>query len=197
MFTWFKRWKLNGLLKQLKKLQYARENGDSSAQQLEINKLIAVAEFFSREIFNKHFPQAKLQMFEYYRAAAGLNNAKAQYACALMCFDVGRFYESWHCSSYSHLAHERYMKEAYEQAFEFLNAAEANHSVDAVRYKGLAYIYGWGVAKDTSLGFNFVLESIEMADAWSSATKIIDQLHLNSPEFFQALTRYKAKTQEK
>jgi hypothetical protein len=48
------------------------------------------------------------------------------------------------------------------------------------------------VEKDTNKGFNLILESIEMANAWSQATKIIEKLHLNSPEFFQALTRYQA-----
>lgn len=193
MFTWFKRWRLNGKLKQLKKFQYLREQGDKNAQAQEIKMLCDIAEFFSRQAYNCYFPQAKLQKFEYYRAAAGLQNAKAQYLCALMCFDVARFYETWHQSAYAREIHERYMKEAYEQAFAFLNAAEENRYVEAKRYKGLAYIYGWGVEKDTNKGFNLILESIEMQNAWSQATKIIDSLHLNSPEFFQALTQYKAK----
>ena len=194
MFTWFKRWQLNGKLKQLKKLQYMREQGNNQAKASEINLLIDVAEFFARQQGDKNFPQAALQKFEYYRAAAGLQDAKAQYLCALMCFDVGRFYETWYQSAYTRPIHERYMKEAYEQAFAFLNAAEENHYVEAKRYKGLAYIYGWGVTKDTNTGFNLILESIEMQNAWGQATKIIDSLHLNSPEFFQALTQYKAKT---
>ena len=105
---------------------------------------------------------------------------------------MGRFYETWAHSTYAVPAHDRYMKEAYSQAFEFLNTAEANKSVEAKRYKGLAYIYGWGVDKDTSKGFNLILASIEMENAWSQATKIIEKLHLNSPEFFQALTKYQA-----
>lgn len=194
MLTWFKRLQLQGKLKQLKKWQYMREQGNEQAKASEIKMLIDIAEFFARQVGNKNFPQAALQKFEYYRAAAGLQDAKAQYLCALMCFDVGRFYETWYQSAYTRPIQERYMKEAYEQAFAFLNAAEENRYVEAKRYKGLAYIYGWGVTKDTNKGFNLILESIEMQNAWAQATKIIDSLHLNSPEFFQALTQYKAKT---
>ncbi|MCD6047774.1 MAG: hypothetical protein K0S08_1421 [Gammaproteobacteria bacterium] len=193
MFTWLKRWKLNGLLKTLKKVQYAREQGDEKAKAREIQLLRQIAEFFSAQQYNKNFPQAKLQKFEYYRAGAGLNDPVAQYACALMCFDVGRYYEAWSHSEYSRPVHEHYMKEAFEQAFKFLDAAEANKSVEAKRYKGLAYIYGWGVAKDTNKGFQFILDSIDMANQWAQATKIIEKLNLNSPAFFQALTQYQSK----
>jgi len=192
MLTWFKRWQLNGMLAKLKKYQYARDNGDAKAKLSEIKLLLKVASFFADQVTNKSFPQAKLQRFEYLRAAAELNSASAQYICALMCFDVGRFYETWHQSSYGIALHERYMKEAYQQAFTFLNAAVENKSVEALRYLGLAHIYGWGVPKDTGKGFQYILESIEMENAWSQATKIIEKLNLNSPEFFQALTRYQS-----
>ena len=196
MFTWYKRWKLKGLLNTLKKYQHLRESGDAKALPLEIRSLRKVIEFYRKQEYNPNFSQAKLQMFEYARAAASLNDPVSQLECAKTCFDVGRFFETWHRSNYSRPVQEHYMKEAYQQAFEFLNAAEANRSVDAKRYKGLVYINGWGgVPVDAAKGFQLILESIEMANAWSQATKIIDKLGLSSPEFFKALTQYQAKHQ--
>lgn len=193
MFYFFKRWKLNGLLKKVKKFQMLREQGDKKAAPLEIQALHELAMFYQKHLYDKHFPQAKLYLFEYYRAAAGLNDAKAQYQCALMAFSKAQFYSDWYRSSYGREVHEQLMKDAYAEAFAFLDAAEANRYVEAKRYKGLAFIYGWGVDKNPNKGFELILESIDMENAWANATKIIEKLHLNSPEFFKALTQYQAK----
>lgn len=193
MFNFLKRWKLNAITKKLKRFQQLREQGDKKAQVMEIQTLHELAGFYQKVLFNKNFPLARLSLFEAYRAAASLNDAKAQYQCALMAFAKAKFYQTWYQSSYGREIHEKIMRDTYQEAHAFLDAAEANHYVEAKRYKGLAYIYGWGVEKNVNQGFDLILESIEMENAWSNATKIIEKLHLNSPEFFKALTQYQAK----
>jgi TPR repeat protein len=195
MFHFLKRWKLNRLLKTVKRYQVIRELGDKKSVPLEIKALLAVAAYYKNTLLlNKHYPLARASLFEYLRAAAALNNAGAQYQCALMRFEEGKFYTAWHTSSYQRLVHEKLMKEAFEEAFSFLDVAIKNKYSEAKRYQGLAYIHGWGVAKDTAKGFEYILDSIAMENAWAKATKIIEKLNLNSPEFFKALTQYQNKS---
>ncbi len=57
----------------------------------------------------------------------------------------------------------------------------------------MTYIHGWGVIKNMNTGSQLVLDSIEQEKAWDRATKIFDELKLNSPEFFAALRSYQTK----
>lgn len=195
MFYFLKRWKLARLIKNVKHYQIIREQGDKKSVGLEIKALLTVAAYYQNTLlFHKKVPLARLAMFEYLRAAASLNNPGAQYQCALMRFEDGKFYTQWNASAYRRVVHEKLMNEAFEEAFAFLDIAIKNKHSDAKRYLGLAYIHGWGVAKDTTKGFEYILDSIAMENAWAKATKIIEKLNLNSPEFFKALTQYQAKT---
>lgn len=194
MLNFLKRWKLARLLKSVKKYQLLRENGDKKWVKQEIAALAAVTHYYKKKLlFNKHFPLARIALFEYLRAAASLNDAEAQYQCALMRFEEGKYYATWVSSNYRRAIHDKLKQEAFEEAFAFLDAAIKNKHVEAKRYQGLAYIHGWGVEKDTSKGFECVLDSIAMENAWARATKIIEKLRLNSPEFFKALTQYQSK----
>lgn len=195
MFHFLKRWKLNRLLKTAQRYQVVREHGDHKSVPLEIKALLAIAAYYKSSLLtDKKYPLARAYLFEYLRAAASLNHAGAQYQCALMRFDEGKLYQAWCASSYHRAVHDKLKQEAFEEAFAFLEAAIKNKHSEAKRYQGLAYIHGWGVEKDTSKGFDYILDSIAMENAWSRATKIIDKLQLNSPEFFKALTQYQNKT---
>ncbi len=192
MCTWFKRRKLKSLVTKLQKYQEMRENGDPKGRALELKALNEIIRFYQKEEYNSNFPMAKLQLFEYNRAAAGLNDAKAQLTCAKICFDIGRVYQEWTQSKEARPIHEKEMKEAFSRGFEFLHAAVENNYIEAVQYLGLVYIYGWGIPQDTQKGFQYILKSIEMANGWNRATKIIEKLGLNSQDFFKALTQYQA-----
>ncbi len=195
MLHFLKRWKLNRLLKTVKRYQVIRENGDKKCVHLEIKALWALANYYKNTLLtNSKFPLARLYLFEYLRAAAALNDKQAQYHCALMRFEEGKFYAAWNASNYRRAVHEKLRQEAFDDAFAFLEVAIKNNSFEAKRCQGLAYIHGWGVEKDAAKGFECILDSINMENAWARATKIIEKLHLNSPEFFKALTQYKAKT---
>ena len=194
MFHFLKRWKLSRLLKSVKRYQAVREHGDKKSVPLEIKALLALAAYYKNTLLtNKKFPLARIYLFEYLRAAAALNDKGSQYQCALMRFEEGKLYAAWNTSNYRRAIHEKLMKEAFDEAFAFLEVAIKNNSAEAKRYKGLAYIHGWGVDKDTSKGFEYILDSIAMENAWARATKIIEKLNLNSPEFFKALTQYQSK----
>lgn len=195
MLHFLTRWKLSRLLKTVKRYQLIRENGDKKSVNLEIKAVLELADYYQKKLLtNPKFPLARVYLFEYLRAAAALNDKGAQYRCALMRFEEGKLYAAWNLSNYRRAVHEKLMREAFDEAYAFLETAIKNNSSDAKRYKGLAHIHGWGVEKDTAKGFEYILDSIAMENAWGRATKIIDKLNLNSPEFFKALTQYQSKS---
>jgi TPR repeat protein len=190
--TFFKRMKLKSLLKKVKKLYQLREQGANTDIKNEITALHAVAEFYTKNHYNEAFPNSPLFAFEYYRAAASLGDAKAQYLCGKELLDQAKFWEEWEKGMYADAIHTQNMTDRYAEAFKYLSAAESNGYALASRLHGLAYIHGWGVEKNTNTGFKYVLDSIEMDKAWDKATKILEELKLNSPEFFAALMAYKS-----
>jgi TPR repeat protein len=190
--AFFKRLKLKSLLKKVKKFHDLRDQGANIDIKNEVNALHAVAEFYTDNIYNKAFPNASVLSLEYYRAAASLSDAKAQYITGRLLLDQAKFWEQWANGFYGDALHKQYATDSFAQAFKYLSAAESNGYALASRLHGLAYIHGWGVEKNTNTGFKYVLDSIEMDKAWDKATKILEELNLNTPEFFAALMAYKA-----
>lgn len=190
--TFFKGIKFKSLQRKVAKLHKLREQGKASGFKQEIAALFELAGFLDKYQFDKKFSNARTQALEYYRAAASLDDPKAQYIVSQRLFDKARFYESWEQDIYGSAAHQHYAAFYYEDAFKYLKAAEAGGYALAKRFHGLAYINGWGVAKDTERGFQMVIESIDMENAWDNATKIFEELKLNTPEFFNTIMKYKA-----
>lgn len=191
--SFFKRLKLKSLLKKAKKLHQVRDQGEAGGFKLEIAALKELTHFFDANRFNKKFPDAQLQALEYYRAAAALDDAQAQHQLSQRLFAIARFYDEWEKNIYGSPIHKKYAEFYYEDAFKYLKQAETGGYALAKRFHGLAYINGWGVAKDSEKGFQMVIDSIEMEQAWERASKIFEELKLNSPEFFNAIMKHKAK----
>lgn len=189
--NFLQKWRLKSLQKKAKKLHQARDQGKIEPKQ-EIAVLYRLAKFYDKRMHDKKVPYARDIALEYYRAAAKLDDREAQYICSQRFFDKAKFWEQWAKDLYGDQIHQQYMRSCYEEAFRYLTVAENAHHVLAKRSHGLAYIHGWGVDVDTEKGFKLVLDSIEMENSWNRATKIIEELKLNSPEFFEALTKYKA-----
>lgn len=189
----FKVSKLKSLQKKAKKLHQLRDQGKATGFKLEVAALYELAKFLDKYQFHKKFPNAQVQALEYYRAAASLDDIQAQYICSQRLFDLARFYDTWAHDIYGSSAHEKFAPFYYEDAFKYLKQAESGGYALAKRFHGLAYINGWGVIKDTEKGFQMVIDSIDMEKAWERASKIFEELKLNSPEFFNAIMKYKSK----
>lgn len=187
-----KKMKLSRLLKKVRKLHQLRDQGGKVDSKHEIAALKELAKFYDKNPFNKNIPQAETLALEYYRAAAALNDAQAQYICSERFFKLGLFWQAWANDIYGSTIHKEYAQGYFTEAYTYVKAAEEGGYALAKRLHGLAYIHGWGVTPDTSHGFQMVLDSIEMEKAWERATKIIENLKLNSPEFFSALMKYKS-----
>lgn len=187
----FQKMKLNGLLKKLKKLQTAREQGTHRDLKPEISLLHQVAQFYDHNAFNKNFPRATILALEYYRAAAVLEDSQAQYICGRRFLELAQFWQTWAEGSYGIEVHQIYANQYYNEALKYFTDAEASGHALAKRWHGLAHIRGWGVPVNTDTGFKLVVDSIEMQGAWDKATQIFTELGLNSPQFFTALMTLK------
>lgn len=157
-----------------------------------IDAFYQLAAFYAKHTYDKDLPHAKDYQLECYRAAAKLGDVKAQYLCGERLLEKGRFWDSWSRHPiYGASVHGKYAAGFYEEGFAYLHAADASGYALAKRAIGLANINGWGVAKNPDQGFKLVLESIDEEKAWDRATKIFEELKLNSPEFFAALRNFK------
>lgn len=185
--------KLKRLQKRAKYLFDKRDSGAVVNINNETKILKQLGEFYFKHRFNKSLPHADVLAVEYYRAAANLNDAEAQYILGKSRLELGRFWQTWRDGAYGEELHQAYADTCFKEAFENLNHADKNGYPLAKRLYGLAYINGWGMPVDQERGFQLVVDSIEEAKAWDKATEIFQQLGLNKPEFFSTMMQLRKK----
>lgn len=194
----FQKMKFNALKKKAFAYYQARqaEEGTDEDIKKEIAVYLELAKFYKKHLFDKNMSKAETFLIESYRAAASLGDVHARYILSEILFEKAKFWESLKESMYSNKVHGKYAKDAYEEAFVYLKAAEeAGHAL-AKRLHGLAYVNGWGVEKDQERGFQLVVDSIDQEDAWDRATKIFEKIGLNKPEFFTSIMSLKNKSKK-
>jgi len=189
----FQRRKLKSLQNKVQKTHHLYEQQNSAAN---LKNLVAaqydLAKFYEQHFYDRTLPHAEKYALECYRAVAALGEAKAQYICGQRLLDQAKFWDNWSRSPiYGAEIHKKYSKACFEEAMAYLNAADHQDYPYARRLLGLIHINGWGVPLNTDQGFKLVLESIDLEKSWDRATKIFEELKLNSPEFFAALGTYK------
>ncbi len=190
----FKRWKLKKLKKKaavLAKNRQAEVNSDADLKK-EIALHFAIAEMYDKYRYDEQLPNAELLAIESYRVAAALEDAQARYIIGQRLLERGKFWDKMKNSIYACNAHDKYAKDNYEEAFVYIKAAEQQGHARAKRLRGLAYVYGWGVKKDSDIGFKLVIASIDQENAWDKATKIFEETGLNKPEFFNSIMSLRA-----
>lgn len=192
--NFLKKSKLNSLRKKVQKLHEQAAQQANTNPQAEITAQHELAKFYEQLLFDKDLPQAEVLALECYRAAAALGDIKSHYLCGQKLLEQAKFWDMWSQNPiYGASIHKKYSQGFYEEAFAYLHKAEAHDYPLAKRLLGLANIYGWGMPKNTDEGFKLVLDSIEAEKAWDRVTKILEELKLNTPEFFAALRNYKGK----
>ena len=185
--AFFKKLKINRLKKKLKKLQAARENGKGNLKE-EIATYFALARVYEK---SKKYDPADIYALECYRAAASLGDAVAQYRCAKRLIDKGRFWSEWAHGMFGSKIHQKYAEDFFAEAQTYLIESENQGHALAKRLHGLAYIHGWGLQQNKDEGFRLVLASIEEEGAWDRATKIFEEMGLDTPEFFSKLMSHR------
>ena len=189
MIGWFIRLQIKSMTKKASAMHHNRQDNAVSdiAISKELGLLYEIAKIYDRYQFSKKLPHARELALEAYRAAAALNDSNAQYIVGQRLLEQGKFWDSLKSSLYACNAHLKYATDTYTEAFAYLDAAEAAGHPLAKRLKGLAYINGWGLEKNSDKGFALVVDSIGQENAWARATKIFEEIGLNKPEFFSSI----------
>lgn len=191
--NFFQRRKMNALRKKAEKAHILREHENTKENmQAETQAQYQLAEFYKKHRYDKGLPHAEIYYLECYRVIANLGDPRAQYICGERLLSQAKFWDAWsHNPVYAAPIHKKYAAALYEEAFAYLQSADSADYPYAKRLLGMAHIHGWGMPKDINTGYKLVLDSIELEKAWGRATRIFDELKLNSPEFFAALHSYK------
>ncbi len=191
--NYFQKIKLKRLQKRLHKLLslYEQEGLDSHVKSL-TQGFYAMAGLYERHRFDKHVPNAEFYALECYRVLASYGDVKAQYLLGERLLNYGKFWESLSQNSlYKTNRPKAYAQSFFDESLVYLQAADEQSYPLARRLLGMIYIHAWGRPSDLQKGYQLILESIDLEQAWGRATQIFDTLKLNSPEFFAALRVYK------
>lgn len=196
MCFWFKRLKINRLLKKIQVMQKSRLLNQPTDEALakERGDYHRLAAIYAGLLGKKKWLFARESMLATYRASAMLDDCVAQYLLGKHLLDEAKFRENLQREGV--LASEsnaNQMQVLYRDAHAFLIAAEKLNHIQARRLHGLCYINGWGVPTDKDRGFELVVESIEQENSWDKVPHIFKEIGLNKPEFFSALMQRRSK----
>lgn len=195
----FKRFKMNRLIKKLKWLSQHRSLNQPTPEQLknEIDYYRKLAQIHLALIGHKKYPFARQMVQACYRAAAALEDVEAQFLVGKGLLEEARFLEDLDKSKvFATPVNARNMKQLYEEAHAYLQTAAKLNHIQAKRLLGLCYINGWGVSVDKKAGFSMVVESIDQEKSWDKIPQIFASIGLNKPEFFSALADFRHKDGE-
>lgn len=185
-----KRWKIKKLVKKLKVMQANRVNNQPGDELLkkEISYYFELAEIYKGIHSNKKYPYAHLMHEECLRAAAGLDDAEANYQLGKMILDEAKYREELEKEGvFKSEANSKKSLQLYEEAHAYLSVAMGLGHVEAKRLRGLCFINGWGLEADKKAGFELVVASIEQEGSWDKVPQIFASMGLNKPEFFSAI----------
>ncbi len=186
----FKKLKIKRLLKHIKSLQLQREHSQPSAANIkqEVDMYHRLAAIFLSLKHHKKYPYAREMAMEAYRMSTQLEDGEAQYIVAKELIEEAKVREAMQKEGIlANAVNERLMKQCYEEALAYLQAAVQLNHVQATRLYGLCYIKGFGVTPDQDKGFDYVFNSIEKEHSWDKVPHIFAEMGLNKPEYFSAL----------
>ncbi|MDP3560181.1 MAG: hypothetical protein Q8R79_07540 [Legionellaceae bacterium] len=188
--VWFKRWKIKKLTKKANVMRDLRMHNpvDEQAIAKEVGIYHRLSFIYSLLVQKKRYPHARVMVIESLRAAAALDDAKAQFDLAMRFLEEAKFRKVLQDEElFASTVNDRTQRQLFEEAHAYLEAAERLGHIQAKRVRGLCYINGWGVEKDKDKGFEFVVASIEQEKSWDRVPAIFAEIGLNKPEFFTAL----------
>lgn len=186
----FKQFKIKRLLKKIKSMQLQREHSQPSPDAIKKETVMyhRLAAIYRSLQGKKKYPFAREMGLECYRASAVIEDAEAQYLLAKSLLDEAILRETLQTEGVLASEHnERKMKQLYEEAHAYLQAAVQLNHIKAKRLLGLCYIKGLGVPASQDKGFDYVVSSIEQEQSWDKVPQIFGEMGLNKPEYFSAL----------
>ena len=164
-------------------------------EQKEIALYFELAKIYESLWRDKKYPFARIEAMACYRAAAALDDAKAQFIVGQNSLDEAKLRQALQDSGiFNTDSNQASLNLLFQDAHAFLNAAEKHQHIKAKRLRGLCYINGWGVPVDKNVGFDLVVASIEQENSWDRVQKIFAELGINNSAFFSELFQHRKKT---
>ncbi len=194
--TWFSRFKIKRMLKQIKSMHHYRKLNQPTDQAIhqEISLYFKLAHQYEALHGHKKYPFAYQQALACYRAAASLDDAQAQFILGKKLLEEAKLRETLEKNEiFSSKSNEHDMKRLYEDAHAFLEAANKKNHIQAKRILGLCYIHGWGVKIDKEFGFDLIVASIDQENSWDRVQKVFAEIGINKPQFFSELFKHRYK----
>ena len=191
---WMKKFKIKRLQKQLRNMQLSRLQNQSSQDilQKELATYDKLAKIYESLKGHRKFPFARIQALACYRAAASLDDARAQFTLGKQLLEEAKLRDELQNSElFASASNQFFMQELYKEAHAFLLAAEEQQHINAKRIRGLCYINGWGVDIKKDHGFDLVVASIEQENSWERVQKIFKDLGINQSSFFSELFQHR------
>ncbi len=189
----FKKIKLNRLRKSVGFLCENRLTNDVSDTilQKEITSYKKIGRIYDAMYRSKKFPYVREMAIESYRLAADLGDVEGMRTVGERLLEFGKFWERMEGTLYYNEVHDTYKRHYFDEAFLYLNTANDLDDVISKRLLGLSYINAWGVESDVDRGLTFIIESLDIDNAWARSSKIFAELGLDKPEFFTKLMSMK------
>jgi TPR repeat protein len=187
----FNKLRIKALEKKAHALFLKREQTANINVKPEVKVLLTLAQLYDKQRFNKKMPNAESIAAEYFRAAALLGDAAAQYEFARRYIEKAKFWDTLARGVYGLPIHREYAVKLYDEAFTYLKLAEEEGYPLAIRLQGLVYVNGWGRQVDKEKGYRLIANSIKEEGAWDKAHKIVAALGLDSKEFFASIMALK------
>ena len=184
-----KKQKIKSLTKQIGELAKKREQGQGGDRDHEVALFLTLGHFYLKHQHGLKLTHGELLAQESFRGAASLDSAEGQYLCGKLLLEQGKFWKKLQSGIFSTGIQKRYAENAFQEAFQFLNAAEEQEHPLATRLHGMALIHGWGVETDKHQGYDRVIKSISLENSWETANDTFKSLGLNTPEFYAALNQ--------
>lgn len=189
----FKRFQLNRLRKKVGILCQERLSNEvpDAAVQKEIVLYKKIGRIYDAMYRSKKFPYVREMAIESYRLAADLGDVHSIRTVGERLLEFGKFWESMEGTLYYNDVHAVYKRQYFDEAFLYLNTANDLDDVISKRLLGLSYINAWGVEADVDRGLTYVIESLDLEDAWPRSSAIFAELGLDKPEFFKKIMSLK------
>jgi len=194
MFYFMKRQRIKRLQKKIKNMQQARFNNTVDESQLikERHLYQELAKIYESFIGHRDMPYAQVFQHACYRISADIDDVEAKFWLGRHLLEEAKVrHQLQQEQIFANRINERNMKQQFEEAHAWLQAAQQFNHVESIRLQGLAYINGWGVPVDKDKGFSMVVNSIEIENTWDKIPEIFARIGLNKPEFFSALTSHR------
>ena len=189
----FKRFKLNRLRKKVGILCQERLSNEVSDAAItkEIMLYKKIGKIYDAMYRSKKFPYVREMAIESYRLAADLGDVEGMRIVGERLLEFGKFWESMAGTLYYNEVHDTYKRQYFDEAFLYLNTANDLNDVISKRLLGLSYINAWGVGIDVDKGLTYIIESLDLDNAWPRSSAIFSELGLDKPEFFKKIMSLK------